>query len=407
MRRGPGVLTLVVALTALAAAPAPAQAPVALAASLRDRGYVGLSASAPEGGPLLIGEWVGGKLVPVVQSPGGSVSRRRAVAWRCDRPKRLFAAKALASGRLSAAVRVRTPSCRKRLKVILKPARTRAGRPLSVLVLDRFGSGDLTLRVCARPPGSKPRCSDLRLAKGRARGAVRFKAGVPGRWRVSVSTPGAPRVRRVANVRRRGGGLRILATGDSMIQILDSFLQQRLQKGRVRVRKESHISTGISKPSVLNWNNKARSQARGLRPDASVVFLGANDGFPIGRSACCGRGWVRGYARRVRDMMRSYSRGGAGTVYWLTLPVPRKGNFKPIYRAVNSAIRRAARSYPDTVRIVDTEAVFSPGRRYTSTIRFGGRTVHVRQEDGVHLNTAGASIAASLVIRAMRRDGVL
>ena len=74
---------------------------------------------------------------------------------------------------------------------------------------------------------------------------------------------------------------------------------------------------------------------------------------------------------------------------------------------MNAAIRRAARSYPDTVRIVDAEAVFTPGRRYTSTIRFGRRNVHVRQDDGVHLNTAGASIAATLVIRAMHRDGVL
>ena len=105
---------------------------------------------------------------------------------------------------------------------------------------------------------------------------------------MTVATRGAPRARRVAIVRRRGGRLRILATGDSMIQILDSFLQQRLQRGRVRVRKESHISTGISKPSMLNWNNKARSQARGVRPDASVVFLGANDGFPIGRSHAAG-----------------------------------------------------------------------------------------------------------------------
>jgi len=402
------VFTAGAVIVVLAAVPsvASAQAPVALDASLRDRGYVGLSAAAPEGGPLVVGEWVSGKFVPVLESATGSVSRRRALAWRCDRPKRLFQART-AAGRLSAPVRLRTPGCAKRFKVIVKPARLRAGRPLSVLVLDRFGSGDVALRVCARAPGARPRCRDLRLAKGRSRGAVRFKTRTAGRWPVSVSTPGAPRVRRLASVRRRGGGLRILATGDSMIQILDSFLQQRLQRGRVRVRKESHISTGISKPSLLNWNNQARRQARGLRPDASVVFLGANDGFPIGRSHCCGRGWVRGYARRVRDMMRSYSRGGAGTVYWLTLPVPRKGNFKPVYSAVNTAIRRAARSYPDTARIVDAEAVFTPGRRYTSTIRYGKRTVHVRQADGVHLNTAGASIAASLVIRAMRRDGVL
>ncbi|HEX5909169.1 MAG TPA: GDSL-type esterase/lipase family protein [Thermoleophilaceae bacterium] len=406
MRTGPGVLTFVVALACLAAAPATAQAPVQLSASLEARGYIGISASAPEGGPLLVGEFWRGTFEPITQSPTGSVSVRRALTWRCDRRHRLLVAKSLAGGRLSAPVRVRTPSCRKRFKVVLKPSRPRAGRPLSVLVLDRFGSGDVTLRVCAEPPRARARCRDLRLARGRGRGAVRFKASA-GRWPVTVSTRGAPRARRVAVVRRRGGGLRILATGDSMIQILDSFLQQRLQRGRVRVRKESHISTGISKPSMLNWNTKARRQARGIRPDASVVFLGANDGFPIGRSRCCGRGWVRGYTRRVRDMMRSYSRGGSGTVYWLTLPVPRKAAFKPIYRAVNASIRRAARAYPDTVRVVDAEAVFTPGRRYTSTIRFGGRNVNVRQDDGVHLNTAGASIAATLVIRAMRRDGVL
>ncbi len=31
----------------------------------------------------------------------------------------------------------------------------------------------------------------------------------------------------------------------------------------------------------------------------------------------------------------------------------------------------------------------------------------VRQGDGVHLNVAGASIAATLIIKAMRRDGVI
>ncbi len=408
MRRGSRVVTIVVALAGLAAAaPATAQAPVQLAASLKDHGYVGLSASAPEGGPLVVGEWVRGSFVPVLQSAGGSASKRRALAWRCDRPKRLFAAKALASGRLSAPVGVRTPSCRKRFEVILKPARPRAGRPLSVLVLDRFGSGDVTLRVCARPPRRRARCRDLRLPTGRSRGAVRFRTRAPGRWPVTVATRGAPRARKVASVRRRGGALRILATGDSMIQIVDSFLKQRLQRGRIRVRSQSHISTGISKPSMLNWNDKAHRQARAFRPDATVVFLGANDGFPIGRAQCCGRAWVRGYTRRVRDMMRSYSRRGAGTVYWLTLPVPRRGAFKPIYRAVNAAIRRAARRYPDSVRIVDAEAVFTPGRRYTGAIRYRGRTMRVRQDDGVHLNTAGASIAASMVIRAMHRDGVL
>jgi hypothetical protein len=36
-----------------------------------------------------------------------------------------------------------------------------------------------------------------------------------------------------------------------------------------------------------------------------------------------------------------------------------------------------------------------------------GKLVRVRQSDGVHLNTTGASLAASIVIRALRRDRLL
>ena len=37
-----------------------------------------------------------------------------------------------------------------------------------------------------------------------------------------------------------------------------------------------------------------------MRPDVTVVFLGANDGFPFGAGApCCGAPWVAEYARRA------------------------------------------------------------------------------------------------------------
>jgi hypothetical protein len=50
---------------------------------------------------------------------------------------------------------------------------------------------------------------------------------------------------------------------------------------------------------------------------------------------------------------------------------------------------------------------FTPGYRFRQTIRWGGRTVSVRQGDGIHLNVTGASIAATMIVRAMRRDGVI
>jgi len=40
-------------------------------------------------------------------------------------------------------------------------------------------------------------------------------------------------------------------------------------------------------------------------------------------------------------------------------------------------------------------------------MRIGGRSVHVRQRDGVHLSAAGASAAAGLIIRALRRERIV
>jgi lysophospholipase L1-like esterase len=96
-------------------------------------------------------------------------------------------------------------------------------------------------------------------------------------------------------------------------------------------------------------------------------------------------------------MMAAYSRAGAGRVYWLTLPVPRRAAFAQIFTGVNQALQRAAQAYPATVRIVDLVPAISPGGRFRQALR---------QADGVHLTPAGDRVAASLVVAAMRRDGL-
>lgn len=210
-----------------------------------------------------------------------------------------------------------------------------------------------------------------------------------------------------------GRGLRLLATGDSMIQIVDDDLRSRLDGRRAAtVRSDARISTGISKLAMLDWIRTARGQARGFKPNVTVVFLGANDGFPMrtpsgGRVTCCAAGWVGEYARRVEAMMRAYLRGGRSVVYWLTLPTPRRGDFARVYRAVNVAIGRAAGRVGDGARVIDLVPVFTPGGLFRKTITFRGRTVSARQDDGIHLSAAGAAVAATLVIDRLRADGAL
>ena len=61
----------------------------------------------------------------------------------------------------------------------------------------------------------------------------------------------------------------------------------------LRVKRDAHVGTGLSKPFQLNWPRHARRMARRYHPRASVVFIGANDGFPLRyhgkRRDCCSR----------------------------------------------------------------------------------------------------------------------
>jgi len=213
--------------------------------------------------------------------------------------------------------------------------------------------------------------------------------------------------------RHRGHGLRLLATGDSMIQTIDGYLTRGLASRRgTSVRSDAHIGTGITRPAELDWPRRARAQAAGFKPDVTVMFLGANDGFDLRsasgkRAPCCGPAWVAAYARRVEAMMRSYLRGGRSRVYWLTLPAPRPSSFARVFPRVNAAIKRAARRVGGGVRVIDLVPVFTPGGEFRQTITFHGQTIDARQPDGIHLSLAGASVAATLVIDRLRADHAL
>lgn len=198
--------------------------------------------------------------------------------------------------------------------------------------------------------------------------------------------------------------LRLLATGDSMIQVVDGFLRDRLPGHRVI--GEAHVSSGISKPGAfgIDWVRHAAAQAHTIHPDATVVFIGPNEGFPIGDVSCCGRAWVRGYAERAAEMMRAYRRGGRSLVYWLTLPAPRGAALARVLRAVNAGIVRAARSVGAGVHVIDMRKVFTPHGRFQQTACYRGRCFSARQPDGVHLSIAGARVAADMIARRLRAD---
>lgn len=203
----------------------------------------------------------------------------------------------------------------------------------------------------------------------------------------------------------------LLVTGDSLSMPLDAVLARRFADAGdgVKVERDPKVGTALSQTDLVDWGTASRQQVGEREPEAVVVFIGANEGFPMegpgGRDVdCCGRAWAAVYAQRARQMMDTYRQGGGARVYWLLLPAPRDRARQEISRAVNAAIRVAAQPYRSQVRVVDLERVFTPAGRYRDAMEVGGRERIVRDSDGIHLNEEGARVAADVVLAAAAAD---
>ncbi len=201
----------------------------------------------------------------------------------------------------------------------------------------------------------------------------------------------------------------LLVTGDSMSEPLDDDLARELDPKGVHVIEDPHLGTGISTTFLVNWGALAVSQVKRYHPDAVVIFIGADDGFPMaapdGKEVeCCSAEWASIYANRARQMANTYRQDGAARVYWITLPTPREAARQTIARVVNAAVEVAVQPWADQVHIINTVPTFTPGGVYRDSMSVDGKPTIVREADGVHLNEAGSSLLASIVLGQMGQE---
>jgi hypothetical protein len=402
------MLVLLGAGVAAAEAPGPRSEVHFFAADTTEPGVISLDFFGAKGAPVAFYERIGDRRVRLgvrTSAPDTATTLKDAVTWRCARLFRRFeATSTLPDGtKATGAYSIRTPSCATRFSLGV-PLRLAPGGRGTIRVVDRWGNGGVSPQLCIKPPGAATACSTLRLRRAITVATRPLRATTRGRLQVELRIRGH-RVRRAVAV---GAGAAstpppaVLATGDSMMQGIDSFLADELGDSAT-VHSDVHPGTGISKPGGP-WATLPARQVKRLHPSATVIAIGAVDGFPLpaagGSSAeCCGSGWIAAYTQRVRATMLTYRRKGRGRVVWLTLPIP-KGT-REIADAVNLSIVAASAGLP-RVTVLRLDEVFTPDG-FRDVMPYRGRDVRVRAADGIHLNVAGTAIAAKLVAAELRR----
>jgi hypothetical protein len=389
----------------------PGPVTTAFAADATRIGVVRLIFTRAEGSPVEFFEQIGDRIRRLGQSranPGAQTILDDATTWSCDRlVRRFFATAILPDGsRATGAHTVRTASCADRFRLRV-PRRVEPGARAAIRVADRWGIGGIRPQLCITPPKGRTRCRTLAFPAAVAVATRSLRATTRGLWTVELRI----REHRVRESFAVGGGVaagrstpRVLTTGDSMMQGIDSFLADELGDSAT-VRSDVRVGAAISrKPG--EWEGIAASQVASVRPRITVISIGAAEGFPMTTPAgatmvCCDGSWVVEYSRRVRAMMTTYVGGGAGRVFWLTVPLPRLAARLPVSRAVNDAIVRAGAGQPG-VTVLRMDLLFSPNG-YQDAIRYRGRRVRVREVDAIHLNVPGSAIAAQVVADAIGR----
>jgi hypothetical protein len=109
-------------------------------------------------------------------------------------------------------------------------------------------------------------------------------------------------------------------------------------------------------------------------------------------------GWRTEYARRVgavMDLVRADDR----IVYWIGLPPMRESGFDRRAEIMNTIYREAAATRPWMIYL-DTRPIFGDesGRYVERKPDESGDLVDLRQEDGVHLSSPGATRLARVML---------
>jgi len=304
--------------------------------------------------------------------------------------------------------RNRTLEATESVQRIVRPTGFDRIRSQGLSALDRLGWSDdparleeAQLRLAGATVGRNTPCpaSLARFANPAAHtpvggAAVPVIPGVPTKTSLTQLQPVAGNQPRV-----------VALVGDSMMAVglSNILLRSAANNPNLKVIRAFKSGTGLARPDVYDWMREYPAMIGDQRPDAIIVAIGANDGqglvengktLPFGSDA-----WVRVYQQRTATFLGLLTQSGAQVV-WVGLPPMRSGQYNAKIAEVNRIVYTVVSQYRQAAWWNPQPLIADDSGQYRE---FGalpdGKTVRLRQSDGIHFSDEGASLVAPTLMK--------
>ena len=201
----------------------------------------------------------------------------------------------------------------------------------------------------------------------------------------------------------------VIFIGDSMMKMLGKGMEKAFKAKEVTPAESfSSLGSGLARPSVFNWPEKAKELCGRVKPKTAFISLGTNDKQSLesrtGSMAAEGTDeWRVEYKGRIEELLDALYTSGVTNVVWMLTP-PMKSEINEDHAQLVAGIvaeLAGDEKYRGRFHRYDMGKVLTirPGRYTQTIISKAGAAVSVRDTDGIHLSLHGAKVVAEDVLR--------
>lgn len=204
------------------------------------------------------------------------------------------------------------------------------------------------------------------------------------------------------------GVFQIVVLGDSLADgLYQGLTQTNKDRDDIKTTKTSKVNTGLVRVDRYDWNKGAKKIGKSGKHQIAVVMIGLNDLQTIRDSGKAHHfqtdGWLERYTAKVELMMKDLKDANLA-VYWTGIPIVTPTHYQKEYLYLNGIFKSAAKRVG--VKFVDTWSALADEKgKYTPFFKDAdGKTVEIRNRDGVHFTPVGYLIFAGIVNEVIQND---